>query len=215
MPISNTKTNYRQNKRNQTEVTNVKKELMEFDISHIDYQPPDCQQFFKMMVKQGYKINIEDKTVLETCEGNVQKYGSKRKDIFGNQNIDCHDFYFLLADKYNLDYIKYKLVISSLSAQTLKNLYRHVWVQWEQLKDNVYTYCDENELDDLDEKSVKLIKYIIDYNFKYPPEHIDDIYNKNRILIKILDSFYSFAKKKEIYVNFILTTIYQYFSTDN
>lgn len=192
----------------------------EFDVNCI-YQyieNPNTKVFYKTMVNRGHKMNLKDKQKLEQCENKIQRYG-KRKDIFVSDNIDCHNFYCLLADKYNIDYISYLLIFNSLDTQLLKNMYRHVWVQWHELSDSVCKFIDEN--DDLEfnnseehdnvEDLIELIHYTLGHKFKYNPEHIDDIYDNNKVRIKILDSFYRFCKKRELYANFVLKTMQQYF----
>lgn len=175
---------------------------------------PNIKDFYKSMVNRGYKMNLQDRNQLKQCEEKIQRYNS-RKDIFVLDNIDCHDFYFLLADKYNIDYISYRLILNSLDAQLLRNMYRYVWVQWQELADSLYDFienvdnlefCEDNNVED----SVEIIYLIIGHNFKYKPEQIDNIYNAKKLRTKILSSFNKFCRKR-IHVNFVLLTIQKYF----
>jgi len=184
-----------------------------FDVNSINIynNAPNAGVFYQSMVNRGHKINLQDKLILEKCEGTVQKCGSKRKDIFGSQNIDCHDFYYLLADKYKLNYIYYRLILNSLTRQNLKNMYRYVWVKWEELSDTLYKHYENDDFKDMDEDVIDLIQSIICHEFTYSPEYIDNIYNINKLKLKTLDSFNKFGKKKNIYINFILIQLHKYF----
>lgn len=168
--------------------------------------------FYNSMTKRGFNINLNEKLILERCEGKIQKYGSKRKDILNSNNVDCHDFYYLLADKYSLNYISYKLILGSLDKQILKNLYRHIWIKWSELKDSAHKYIDDNDIEQESDIIIELIDAVINNRFKYKPEHIDEIYDNTKLLNKILDSFYRFSKKKKIYANFILYHFQHYFN---
>ena len=179
---------------------------------------PNIKDFYKSMVNRGYKMNLQEKNKLEQCEDKIQRYG-KRKDIFVSDNIDCHDFYCLLADKYDIDYISYRLILNSLDPQLLKNMYRFVWVQWQELSDSLYRFIEEtddlefntNDEHDNIEDFIEMIYSIIGHKFRYKPEQIDDIYDIEKLRVKILDSFNRFCKKKRIHVNFVLQTIQKYF----
>jgi hypothetical protein len=174
------------------------------------------------MINRGYKINFKDKSILEECEGKIRRFGkNKRKDIFVSSNVNCHDFYYLLADKYQIEYISYWLIINSLDSQMLKNMYRHIWIKWHDYADSICKFINDN--DDLEfnsseehdnmEDFIELIHSIIGHKFKYEPEVIDNIYNIEKLRTKILDSFTKFAKKKQIYANFILMELQNYFMT--
>lgn len=176
---------------------------------------PQTDKFYTSMTKRGFNINLLEKSILEQCEGKVLKYGSKRKDIFGTNNINCHDFYYLLADKYGMNYISYKLILSSLDAQTLKNLYQHIWVKWEELSNSVHNFLDDHDINEINkddqERFIDLMNCVIENQYKYTPAQIDAIYNKDKLLCKILDSFYKFGKKKKMYAIFILQQFQNYF----
>lgn len=172
---------------------------------------PNTDAFYKSMSTRGFKLDLIEKKMLEQCEGKIQRYGSKRKDIFVSNNIDCHDFFYLLADKYNMNYISYKLVLNSLDNQTLKNLYRFVWVEWQEALNTICNYLNENSNIDDNDEIIELVNSFIGHDFKYNPEQIDNIYNTDKLRRKVLDGFNKFSKKKQLYANFILQQIQNYF----
>lgn len=188
------------------------KATQNFDVNCINIYntPPNAVEFYQSMVKRGHKINFQDKLILEKCEETIQKCNTQRKIIFNSYNINCHDFYYLLADKYNLNYINYRLVINSLSQQILKNIYRYIWVQWEELRTMLYKHYENEDFDTLDNDKFKLVQAIICHQFKHTPEYIDDIFD-DKLRVKILDSFNKFSRKKQLYANFILTELQNYF----
>jgi len=190
---------------------NVSTNIFDINCINIYNNTPNAGNFYQSMVNRGYKINLKNKLILENCEGNVQKYGNKRKDIFGSRNVNCHDFYYLLADKYQLNYIYYLLILDSLSNQALKNVYRYLWVKWEELSNTLYKQYENDIFDDVDEDIFITVQSIICHDFKYVPEDIDEIYDNTKLKLKILDSFNKFSRKKKLYANFILIQLQNYF----
>lgn len=175
------------------------------------HKSPDADEFYKSMINRGHKINLNLKLVLENCDLLGQKNNSQLKDIFESQKIGHHAFFILLA-KHNIKYIYYWLILNSFTPQTYKNLYRYLYITWKEVTDKLYQQYQQGDFDELEDDKLDLIEELICHRFKYTSEAIDEIYNRNQVQNKVLDSLHQFGQKHLVCINFILQHIHNYFS---
>lgn len=167
---------------------------------------PDSNTFFKGMIDRGHKINVNERKILESYDTLSKTRGVILKTVFDENNFACNNFFIIMHEKYDIDYIKYKLIFDSIlqTPHIMKNLYRYVWRHYQEIKSSVYHINNAN-------KHEKILLWIIENDFKCLPEVIDDTYNPVKLQKKILDSFYTFSKSNVWGMHFILCHVHKYF----
>lgn len=184
--------------------------IINFDIKTLDQYDakPDITLFFKSMVDRGHKMNLTEKSKLENFNLLSTTRGVNLKLIFDENNFACNSFFIIMHEKYDIDYIKYKLIFDSIlqTPHIMKNLYRYVWRHYQEIRSHIHHLKQTP-----DKKYEKIISWIMENDFKYSPEIVEDIYNTTKLQKKILDSFYMFSKNNIWAINFILSHVQKYF----
>ncbi len=182
-----------------------------FDLKILDKYDikPDATLFYKSMIDRGHKIDINEKSTLDNFNLILKTRSVSLKTVFEENSFVCNNFFIIMHEKYDIDYIKYKLIFDSIlqTPHITKNLYRYVWRHYQEIKSQIHHLKQPPK----DPKHEKLITWIIENDFKYPPELIEDIYNSTKLQKKILDSFFTFSKNNNWAINFVLSHMHKYF----
>ena len=166
----------------------------------------DSELLMTNLKKRGFIFGEINKKILYNIEKIYKKEGGNRVIISDNFNIDNNlkkmIKIFSVLDRYNINYINYIIIFSSVENKKMNNLYRYIMVKWNSIISQINNNYNNSEHN--------LMQNINNFNFK-PLKQIE----KSKILEEILRQFEEFVfldgkKFPNIYILFLVNNIQEY-----
>jgi hypothetical protein len=166
----------------------------------------DSGLLIENLKKRGFIFGEINKKILYNIEKIYKKEGGNRLNIAANFNINNNlkqmITIFSVLDRYNINYIHYIIILSSIPNKKMYNLYRYIIVKWNSIIskiNNNYNNSEQNLMQNLNKFKFKPLKQI----------------KESKMLEEILRRFEEFVfldgeKFPNIYILFLVNNIQEY-----